>query len=70
MMYLELKKEIINWLLEHEDTWQRVNSCHEAFRQYIYNDEGNYIIGGEVVSEFIDDANKLLFSDRSTIKGC
>jgi len=70
MMYLELKKAIIDWLIEHEDTWQRVNQCHEEFKQYIYNNEGNYIIGGEVVSDFITKADRLLYSDRHEIKGC
>jgi hypothetical protein len=60
-MYKELKKEIINWLLDNENIWQRTNACHEAFRPYIYDSEGNYLIGGEVVSQFIRDAEKLLF---------
>lgn len=61
MMYKELKAEILKWLLEHEKEWQRVNACREAFRQYIFNTDGNYIIGGQVVSEFITKADKLLY---------
>ena len=60
-MYKELKKEIINWLLENENAWQRVNACHKAFKPYIYNADGNYLIGGEIVSQFISDADKLLY---------
>lgn len=60
-MYKELKKEILNWLLEHENVWQRVNTCHEVFRPYIYNNEGNYLIGGKNVSEFISKADKLIY---------
>ena len=61
MMYKELKHEIINWLLKHENEWLRVNACHEAFRPYIYNADGNYLIGGKNVSEFISAADKLIY---------
>jgi hypothetical protein len=63
-MYKELKKAIIEWLLENENAWQRVIECHNEFRRYIYNEEGNYIIGGEIVSGFIDEANKLLYGGK------
>lgn len=63
-MYKELKKAIIDWLLEHENTWQRVNSCRGAFKEYIYNSQGNYLIGGETVSNFITAADKLLYGGR------
>lgn len=67
MMYKELKKAIIDWLLEHENEWQRVNSCHDAFREYIYNAQGNYLIGGETVSNFISAADKLLYGSKEMI---
>ena len=60
-MNKELKRAILNWLLDNEHAWQRTNACHDAFRDYIYNKEGNYLIGGEVVSKFIHDAEKLLY---------
>lgn len=60
-MYKELKKAILDWLLDNENEWQRVNACREKFRVYIYNEDGNYLIGGEVVSKFITDADKLLY---------
>ena len=56
-----LKKEILGWLLENENRWQRVNACTEAFRCYIFNSAGEYIIGGEEVAEFIRAADKLLY---------
>ena len=61
MMYKELKAEILKWLLEHENEWQRVNACREAFKQYIFNADGNYLIGGQTVSEFITEVDKLLY---------
>ncbi len=59
-MRLELKQAIIKWIFEHMKEFQLVNACHNAFREYIYNSEGNYLIGGKNVSQFIDDAVKLI----------
>lgn len=61
-MSKELKIAIIKWLLENENQWQRVNACTEAFREYIYNKSGNYLIGGGAVAEFIKAADKLIYS--------
>lgn len=67
MMYLELKKAIIDWLIEHKNTWQRTNECREHFRQYIFGPDHNYIIGGKVVCDFISAADKLLFAQEPSI---
>lgn len=64
-MHKELKRVILMWLLDHENEWQRTNACHEAFRPYIYNMEGNYLIGGEEVADFISQADKLLYGKRT-----
>lgn len=61
MIYLELRKAIVEWLLENENVWQRTNKCREHFRQYIYNNEGGYIIGGKEVSDFISNIDTVLF---------
>lgn len=61
-MYKELKAAILKWLLENENEWHRVNACTEAFREYIYNKDGNYLIGGKIVAEFIKAADKLIYS--------
>lgn len=60
-MYKELKKEIINWLLDNEFEFQRCWNCIDHFRAYIYNNEGNYLIGGENVCRFIEEADKLIY---------
>ena len=60
-MHKELKRAIINWLLDNENEWQRVNACKEEFRPYIYNAEGNYLIGGKEVADFIVNADKTLY---------
>ena len=61
-MCKELKQAIINWLLKNENQWQRVNACTEAFREYIYDKNGNYLISGESVVEFIRAADKLIYT--------
>lgn len=57
----ELKQAIINWLFENEKVLGRINHCTDAFRAYIYDAKGNYLIGGKEVAEFIEKADKLLF---------
>lgn len=67
MMYLELKQAIINWLIENKNAWQRVNACRDHFRQYIFDEAGNYIIGGQAVSDFITNADVILYCERYSI---
>lgn len=68
MMYKELKQAIINWLFENENKWQRTAACREVFRAYIYDADGNYLIGGENVSNFISAADKLIYGDGAIVK--
>lgn len=59
-----LKQEIFNWLIENENEWQRVNSCKLAFKEYIYNSEGNYLkYGGREIADFIILADKLIYKE-------
>lgn len=62
-MKKELKREILKWLLDNENRWQRVIECNKAFKLYIYNNEGNYLIGGEEVSNFIEEADRLIYKN-------
>lgn len=54
----ELKKAIVNYMLENENLFQLVNSTSREFRHYIYDNEGNYIIGGEEVQKFISNVDE------------
>lgn len=67
MIYKELKIAIINWLIENEKQFQRINSCIDEFRQYIYTSEGNFCINGENVYYFIKDADNLLYKEVEII---
>ena len=60
-MHKELKKEISIWLFENENQWQRTNSCRDEFTEYIYKKDGSYLIGGEAVSNFITELDKLIY---------
>lgn len=59
-MNLELKKAIVNFIFDNINEFQITNATVKEFKLYIYNDQGNYLIGGEQVSEFISEAIKLL----------
>lgn len=60
-MYKELKQQIVDWLFEHENEWQRTNACVKTFREYIYNSEGDHLIGGEDVYNFIRSVEDLIY---------
>lgn len=60
---MELKKSIIDWLFDNKNAWQRTSACREYFRPYIYNVDGNFLIGGEEVSDFITEADKLIYGN-------
>ena len=58
-VYLDLKKQIIAWYLDNLNEFQRSNACREEFREYIYDKNGNYLVGGQAVSDFIDHVERL-----------
>lgn len=59
-MNKELKKAIINFLLDNEKEFQLHNRTMDEFRLYIFNPQGEYIIGGKDVYDFIGEAIRLL----------
>lgn len=59
-MKKELKQAIVNYIFDNEKQFQLHNSTVQKFRVYIYDTEGEYLIGGEDVAEFIQDAINLL----------
>lgn len=62
-MYMELKFEILKWLYENENEFNRVTHCINHFKEYIYNSKGEYLIGGRRVTNFIEKADKLLYGN-------
>ena len=59
-MNKELKQAIVNFIFNNDKDFQLHNATTNKFRAYIYDNDGNYLIGGEDVSKFIKDAIKLL----------
>ena len=59
-MNKELKKAIVLWIFENDKEFQLHNATVEKFRPYIYDASGNFLIGGEVVSEFITNFLKIM----------
>jgi len=59
-MKKELKQAIVNFIFENLNASQLTNGAVDKFRAYIYDNTGNYLIGGEDVYKFITDAIELL----------
>jgi hypothetical protein len=59
-MHKELKKAIVNFILDNEKEFQLNNVATSKFRPYIYDSNGDYLFGGQDVIDFIVDAIELL----------
>jgi len=59
-MNIELKKAIINSIFEEINQFQLINLIIARYRPYIYDNDGNYLIGGKDVATFIEKAIKLI----------
>lgn len=62
-MRKELKQAIVNYIFEHDEEFQLHSAASKEFKNYLYDDKGNYLIGGEEVSEFISQSIKLLINN-------
>lgn len=54
-MNKELKNAIIKKVQENIDVFGLNNFIVDSFKEYIYDSKGEYLIGGEVVANFISD---------------
>lgn len=61
---MELKKAILEWLLAHGNTPERIVACVDEFREHIWDENGEKIVGNEWVMRFIFDAEELLYGDK------
>lgn len=53
MIHPELKKAIVNYILENINTFNLNNIVRENFREYVYDMNGDYLINGKNISDFI-----------------
>lgn len=58
-MQKELKDAIIKAVQQSQNEFQQTNWIMGNFKEYIYDKDGNYLIGGEEVAEFIENFIKL-----------
>ena len=63
-MHNELKKAIVNFMLDNVKEFQLINRTSQEFRQYIYTETGEYCIGGKEVSEFISNVDKYIINQN------
>lgn len=63
-MHNELKKAIVNFMLDNVKEFQLINRTSQEFKQYIYTDKGEYCIGGKEVSEFINKVDKYIINQN------
>lgn len=59
-MQIELKKAIVEHIFNNLDEFNIINATVDKFRAYIYDSEGEYLVGGREVSEFIKQAIDLI----------
>lgn len=60
-MQYSLIKEILNFIIDNKDEFQIHKRTTRQFRDYIFNDQGEYLAhGGKQVSEFINKSIKLI----------
>lgn len=63
-----LMQAIVEYMSDTHNDFQLVNNTVQQFRQYIYDDAGEYIIGGKQVASFIIKAEKLLTEYSGEVK--
>ena len=51
---MEFKQRVVEWICKH------VNACVDEFRGYIYDCNGNFLLGGDGVLDFIKQACRLM----------
>ena len=63
-MNKELKDAIIKTVQENVGEFQLHNTIIEKFRSYIYDSNGDYLISGEKVAQFINEFIKLYTNEN------
>lgn len=59
-MKKELKQAIVNFIFDNDKEFQLHTATTKKFRNYIFDESGNFLIGGKDVSDFIGQTIKLL----------
>lgn len=59
-MLTELKKAIFDYIVENENQRQRLNRAVSHFKMYIYDENGEFLIWGREVYDWICKINDLI----------
>lgn len=59
-MQTSLKREITDYIFDNIKYFSLHENTVDKFTLYIFDDKGEYLIGGQEVKEFIDKAIRLL----------
>ena len=60
MINPELKQAIINYIFEKYNTFNRLNNTIHNFKNYIYDENWNYLIWWKDILEWIQNIDKLI----------
>lgn len=61
---MELKQHIIKYIFDNKDDFQLTNATIKHFHNYIYDSNGEYLIGGELIAGFIKKAIDLIIHNK------
>lgn len=60
-MNIELKRAIVNWYCDNFQGYASSEECVRVFKAYIYDEKGEYLIGGKEVFDFIHKIRSLIY---------
>jgi hypothetical protein len=60
MINTQLKKAIIDYIIENYNLFGRLRHTIDKFNRYIFDENGDYLIGGKEVIEWIESIDKLI----------
>lgn len=58
---IELKRAIVNWYCDNYKSFASPDECVKVFKAYIYDEKGEYLIGGKEVFDFIHDVRIIIY---------
>lgn len=60
MINTELKQAIINYIFENYNLFDRLNYVKDKFKNYIYDENWNYLIWWKDILQWIQNIDKLI----------
>ena len=60
MINTELKQAIINYIFENYNLFNRLNNTTSKFKNYIYDENWNYLIWWKEIIDWIEKIDKMI----------